>query len=75
MAPMSPKNGSSRWPANAFEAPPSNDTIDFVTRPRYSGVERLPMLFGGVVPRATTVVRPLAIRVTVNGWAVSPRKN
>ena len=33
------------------------------------------MLFGGVVPRATTVVLPLAIRVTVYGWAVSPRKN
>ena len=33
------------------------------------------MLFGGVVPRATTVDLPPAIRVTVNGWAVSPRKN
>ena len=33
------------------------------------------MLFGGVVPRATTVVFPFAIRVTVYGWAVSPRKN
>ena len=31
-------------------------------------------MFGGVVPRATTVVF-LAIRVTVYGWAVSPRKN
>ena len=33
------------------------------------------MLFGGVVPRATTVDRSPAIRVTVNGCAVSPRKN
>jgi hypothetical protein len=33
------------------------------------------MLFGGVVPRATTVVFPFAIRVSVNGCAVSPRKN
>ncbi len=32
MAPMSPKNGSSRCPANAFEAPLSNETIDFETR-------------------------------------------
>ncbi len=33
------------------------------------------MLFGGVVPRATTLLFPPAIRVTVNGCAVSPRKN
>ena len=33
------------------------------------------MLFGGVVPRATTVVLPPSTRVTVYGWAVSPRKN
>ena len=67
IAPMSPKNGSSRWPANAFERPPSNDTIDFATRLPYFGVERGPMLFGGVVPRATTVDLPPWIRVTVNG--------
>ena len=33
------------------------------------------MLFGAVLPRATTVVRPPLTRVTVYGWAVSPRKN
>src|SRR4026207_2161887 len=33
------------------------------------------MLFGGVVPRATTFVDRPAIRVTVNGCAVSPREN
>jgi hypothetical protein len=33
------------------------------------------MLFGAVVPRATTVDFPFATRVTVNGCAVSPRKN
>jgi hypothetical protein len=75
IAPMSPKNGSSRCPANAFEAPPSNETTDFAAMLRYSGVERRPMLFGAVVPLATTVVFPFAIRVTENGWAVSPRKN
>ncbi len=32
------------------------------------------MLFGGVVPRATTCALPDS-RVTVNGCAVSPRKN
>jgi hypothetical protein len=34
IAPMSPKNGSSRWPANALELPPSKETIDFVTSER-----------------------------------------
>src|SRR5437867_1240454 len=33
------------------------------------------MLFGGVVPRATTFVFLPVTRVTVYGWAVSPRKN
>ena len=32
------------------------------------------MLFGGVVPRATTFDLPPATRVTVYGCAVSPRK-
>ena len=33
------------------------------------------MLFGGVVPRATTFDFPPTTRVTVYGCAVSPRKN
>src|SRR6476659_2321701 len=33
------------------------------------------MLFGGVVPRATTFALCPTTRVTVYGWAVSPRKN
>ena len=77
IAPMSPKNGSSRWPANAFELPPSNETIDFVDEPRgTSGSSAARCCSAGVVPRATTLrLSPLAMRVTVNGCAVSPRKS
>ena len=71
---MSPKNGSSRWPAKT-SPPPGRAVTPFIARAWYFGVDRGPMLSGGVVAWTMTCALPFAIFVTVYGCCVSPRKN
>src|SRR6185369_2161069 len=61
------KNGSSVGPANTAEVPPTSlNVLTPAPRPPYCGVDAGPTLsYIVVIGPATSVVRPLSIRVTV----------